>query len=548
MAPRATWLRRRWGGLVIVTCLTVIAITVFTTAIQVPWPWTDEGATYTALWRSWHQLGVLLRGPDAPLVPYYVIAKAWVFTVQAVWPTVSTLIALRLLSAAAATGTVLLVYIIVARNAGRFAGVLAGLLLVSIPGFNRFAQEARGYTLLALAATASWLAWDCWLKPNRNHPVADDPNAELGPGRRVLASVVRAIPYTASLVAVAVIHTFGVFQWPAHALATVSAPRPAGQSRLRRVVVLGGIMLVAAAVAARQIVGSVSHGTGPVAAVAFQNLTAGQILDELRQAISFSALPLASAVLLGLAVIGAVLAFKGQHAHFSRSLVIWLFAPLLLEFAAASVRTNLFKIRYWITFPPPLAALAGLGAAAIATALAHVLHARLDRLGKPAASVWLSRAVAAVVTVTILGAQVTLALPGHTEIRSPGGHGQDLTGILEVIERARAANPGIPILIPTQSAPGILASIDPALQRDNPLRHFDPRAPTVFTRPMARAKVRAALAGDRRLLWVYQAKPGTDAAGQVPSILAGLHLEVSSVTRAGLGWTALMLERTATGS
>ena len=536
---------RRWAGLIIVMCLAAIAIAVFTTAIEVPWPWTDEGATYTALWRDGHQLLVLLRGPDAPLVPYYIIAKGWVSTVQAVWPAVSTLVALRLLSAVAATGTVLVLYTLVARNAGRFAGLLAGLLLISIPGFNRFAQEARGYTLLALAATASWLAWDYWLKPNRDHRVADDPNPQLGQARRVLADLVRVIPYTASIVAVAAIHTFGIFQWPAHALATVSWPRLAHRSRGRSVLALGGIMLVGAALVARQVAVSVGHGTGPVAADALQNLTAWQLLEKLHQAISFSGPPLASAVLLGLAVIGGVLAFRGRHAPFSRSLVIWLMTPLLLELAAASVRTNLFRLRYWITFLPPLAALAGLGAAAIAAALARVLRARLERLGRPAVSRWLPRAAAAVVTVTILGAQVAPTLPAQADMRAPGGHGQNLTGILAIIARVREANPGIPILIPSPSGAGVLACIDPAL-RDNPLRHFDPKIPTVFMRPTAKAKVRLALEGERRLLWIYQAPLGTPTTNQVPPALGGLPLEVTSVTVADLGWTALMLERTRT--
>ena len=79
--PEEAWLRQRRVGLFFVTCLTAIATSVFTSGIQAPWPWMDEGATYTALWRGWGQLLLLLRGPDAPLVPYYVIAKGWVLVV-----------------------------------------------------------------------------------------------------------------------------------------------------------------------------------------------------------------------------------------------------------------------------------------------------------------------------------------------------------------------------------------------------------------------------------------------------------------------------------
>jgi hypothetical protein len=111
----------------------------------------------------------------------------------------------------------------------------------------------------------------------------------------------------------------------------------------------------------------------------------------------------------------------------------------------------------------------------------------------------------------------------------------------------REDNPGIRILIPSESGAGILACVDPAF-RSNPMRHFDPKSPTVFTRPTSRAKVRVDLAGERRLLWVYQAPLHTLPADQVPPNLAGLGLEVTSVTEADLGWRALMLERSTTGT
>jgi len=539
--------RWHWVGPISVIALAAMAVAVFTTGIQSPSPWTDEGATFTALWRTWHQLPVLLDGPDAPLVPYYVIAKGWVVALHALWPTVPTLTALRLLSAIAATGTVVVVYALVTRNAGRLAGVLSGLFLVCIPGFSRFAQEARGYTLLALAATASWLAWDCWQNPRRNPSVASDTDPGPGKGPRPLDDIVRAIPYTASLIAVAVVHTFGVFQWPAHFLATASQHGPAPRARLRRVAALGGIMVVAAAVAAPQVLGSLSHGTGPVAADAFQSLSAVQLLEKLNQAVYYSPQPLASAVLFGLALTGAALALKGRLAAFSRSLLIWLLTPLFLELAAASVRTNLFRIRYWIAFLPPLAALAGIGTAALAGVLGRVLQPRRALVSGPAAPGWAARASAVMVAVALLGTHAALTLHAQSELRSPAGHGQNLTGILEVIARVRQANPGIAILIPSGSGAGILASVDPTF-RSNPMRHFDPRSPTVFTRPTSRAKVRVDLAAEHRVLWVYQAPLDTVPTDQVPPDLSGLGLEVTSVTEADLGWRALMLQRTATGA
>ncbi len=538
--------QRPWVGAITATLLTVIAIAVFTSGIQTPSPWTDEGATVTALWRNWPQLLVLLAGPDAPLVPYYVLAKGWVAALNVVWPGVPTLLALRLLSAVAATGTVVVLYLLVARTAGRWAGLLSGLILIGIPGFNRFAQEARGYSLLALAATVSWLALDCWLQP-RNAAVTVERDPASGTHRKRLTGIVRAIPYTASLTAVAVVHTFGIFQWPAHLLATATQRGLAPRARLRRVAALGGMMVVAAAVAAQQVLGSLGHGTGPVAADAFQRLSAFQLLDKLNQAISSSGPPLASSVLLGLALAGAALGLKGRLAPFSRSLTIWLLTPLFLALAAASVRTNLFRIRYWIAFLPPLAALAGIGTAALVAGVVHLVGARLALPGGRAMSSWASRGAAATVAVALLGMHSALTLQAQSELRSPAGHGQNLTGILAVIAGVRADNPGIPILIPSESGAGILVSADPAF-RSNPMRHFDPKSPTVFTRPTSRAKVRRELAGQRRMLWVYQARLNALPADQVPPNLAGLGLVVTSVTEADLGWRALLLERTTTGT
>ena len=538
--------QRTWVGAISATFLTVIAIAVFTTGIQTPSPWTDEGATVTALWRNWHQLLVLLAGPDAPLVPYYVIAKGWLAAVHGVWPGAPTLLALRLLSAVAATGTVVVLYVVVARNAGRWAGVLSGLFLIGTPGFNRFAQEARGYSLLALAATVSWLALDCWLQP-RHAPVPVELDAGPGTDPRQLTGIVRAISYTASLTAVAVVHTFGIFQWPAHLLATAAQRGLDPRARLRRVAALGGMMIVAAAIATRQVLGSVSHGTGPVAPDAFQQLTVFQLLDKLNQAISSSEPPVVSSVLLGLALAGAALGLKGRLAPFSRSLIIWLATPLFLALAAASVKTNLFRIRYWIAFLPPLAALAGLGTAALVAGVVSVLEPRLTLPGERAIPSWASRGAAAAVAVALLCTHAALTLRAQAELRSPAGHGQNLTGILAVIAGVRADNPGIPILIPSESGAGILVSADPEF-RSNPMRHFDPKAPTVFTRPTSRAKVRLELAGQRRMLWVYQAPQNGLPADQVPPNLAGLGLEVTAITEADLGWRALMLERTPTGT
>lgn len=110
------------------------------------------------------------------------------------------------------------------------------------------------------------------------------------------------------------------------------------------------------------------------------------------------------------------------------------------------------------------------------------------------------------VVATALIAQVVVTLPAHSALRSPEGHGQNLSAILALIATARRIDPGIPVLIPSGTADAALRAADPVQQR-NPLRHLDPAIP------------------------------------HVPPRLGGLGRTVTSMTTTDLGWTALLLER-----
>ncbi|HEY3410244.1 MAG TPA: hypothetical protein VGK53_18910, partial [Propionicimonas sp.] len=57
--------------------VTLVAFGVTLFRIGVPSPWVDEAVTVLVVRRPWSGITALLPGADAPLVPYYLLAKAW---------------------------------------------------------------------------------------------------------------------------------------------------------------------------------------------------------------------------------------------------------------------------------------------------------------------------------------------------------------------------------------------------------------------------------------------------------------------------------------
>lgn len=541
------WQDRRWFGSLLAAVVAVVAGWAFTRGISTPWPWSDEGATYLALHRSWDQLLVLYRGPDAPLVPYYFLAKGWTGAVQAFWPQTSILTGVRLLSAAAGCATVVVLYALVARNAGRLAGLLTGLLLVSLPGFDRLAQEGRPYTLLALAATSSWLMWDRWLRPGvRPSLWTAQPKDVTRNTRTALRAIPAAVGYLTSLATLGFIHTFGLFQWPAQLLATALTRAARPWRRLSVLALTALLFLLAGLLVAGQTLATIAHGTGSLSPSAARLVDGQTITTQVLRGAFLSTKLAVIAPVLVLAVLGVIA--SRRQLRFAIGLAVWLLVPLVMELGLSVVKTNLFRSRYWVADLPPLAALAGLGLLAIARAV-NVLVGRLSgegRIGFP------SRAVAVVlkalgtgaVVAGLLSLQVTLQAPAQNHLRSlHGHHGEDLAPVLGIIDRTMAEHQGLRVLVSSGAASGILGAARPQLQDHNPLRGFDPAVPTVFTVPAGQATVRADLGKAKELLWIFRgALDAPSAAARIPHGLAGLHLHVRWAVPAGHTWTAILLQ------
>jgi mannosyltransferase len=112
----------------------------------------DELATSGMVTAGWDEFRSVLSNVDVTVAPYYVLLRLWVaLTGDADW-------LLRLPSVAFAAGAAGFVAAIGIRLSGRRVGLTAGLLFALLPGVSRYAQDARPYALVMLAAAASTYA------------------------------------------------------------------------------------------------------------------------------------------------------------------------------------------------------------------------------------------------------------------------------------------------------------------------------------------------------------------------------------------------------
>jgi hypothetical protein len=384
-------------------------------------------------------------------------------------------------------------------------------------------------------ATLSWLLLDRRLRPGLVPTLLGSTRADPGAPRGRAGGVAAAAGYALSLAGVAAIHTFGVFQWPAHLVETLTAPATAATRRRR----LGSFALIAAVavlLTSAQLALSLEHGTGPTHAQADRLVTAGTLMAQLARGISVTPAPAASLPVLLLVVAGAV-GRVNRSREFPRSLMIWLAVPLLFEIGLGMVRTNLFRHRYWVASLSPLAALAALGIVGIVASAA-----RLARRVRSRRAPWLHRGVALLVAVLAVGLQVSAALQPQERVRAIDGHGEDLSAVMGVIAQERKAHPGLVTAISSGSASGILAAAEPALLAENPLRRLDPGAATVYTSAVPPSLIRKRLIGVRDILWVDRgAEPATSAVRLMPRSLRQLHPTVLWARPAGTGWTTVLL-------
>lgn len=360
--------------------------------------WRDEGATLTAVHRSFPQLLRMLRNVDAVHGAYYVIMWPLVhaFGSGEVVTRLPSVVAMAVAAAAvAATGR---------RLVSPGAGLAAGLTFAILPEVSRYAQDARSYAMVAAFGTvASYLLVRAIGTSGRR--------------RGWLAG------YAACMAAMTLLNIFGVLLLAAHAVTvglaclrkddrwrSLAAPR-GGRARAARSLALGWLaaVVVVVIVASPALVGGVS-----------QRSTAGWIRPlgertfvQLSQLVGTWQLIAACGAVIALGV--AVSALHGPArlraawpAQLPALTVPWIVLPPAL-LISVSFAQPLFVNRYILYCLPALALLVGAGLAV------------LGRIAGPAA----------LVVIALLGLSTQLA------VRAPDGHTDNIRGVDRIIVQQR---------------------------------------------------------------------------------------------------------------
>lgn len=508
--------RRLWLGVV-----TALGLIVPLVGIGGPDPWADEAATMIAVRRGWADLVPLAGGPETPLLPYYVVVKAFV----AALPFLPPLVAARTLSAVAGAVAVAALYSLVVRRAGVIPGVVAAVLLVGLPGFSRYAQEARPYAL-ALALTAlSWLAWDTWRRPQDFRT----------PGR--WARTTRdAAGYVFALAGTALAHLFGLLHWPAQLVAELTTPTLDRRARLRRTVSSAGAMLAAAVLVCVPVVAAVRFGTGPSddsrrAVTAFAGSTLRLLTGE---AEPWPAVPIV--LLAGTAlVVFALRARAGRrYRDLTRVLALWLIVPMGLSWVVTVWEPQLLRPRYWAPALAPFAGLAAVGALVLADAASGLLVAL--RRGRPAAP----RAARALVLAGLVLAPIVVLLPQQAAVRAADGHGIRLEPVLARVDEMLAADPGLVLGITPPGQAAALLEVRPEWRSREVLTRVRPAGRTIWPVRRPAEQLNDRLAGVTTVIWLERDNAGREAPTTPPDALADAGFAVVSVERVGDWWLATL--------
>ena len=402
---------RRWVG----PAAGLSAAAVLGWGLTTPALWLDESATVIATRRGWPELWHLLEGSEAPLVPYYAVEKVAVSAIAAVLPAgaVPPELLYRLPAVAAA---VLAAWLLagwlsrLAGTAGRgLAGAATGVLLL-LPAFSRYGQEARPYAVALAAGVVATVAWSRLVLLDHRPP---HPSPGAGPGRRALA--VTTAGYAAAVAVLTLAQVLAASLVAAHLALAVAAPGPLGRRRAVRRTVAGAVagllpLLPFAAVAW-------VFGTGPMTAP--HAPTPGHLAGVAFQLFADPAAPAGGVVVLLAAALGATRVRSARDGAVARLALAWALVPPAVLLPLVWVQPNLITHRYLLFTVPGWAILAGLGVVTAADR-ARRAAARARRLS------WRGTVAAGAAAAAALAATAVLQVPGLAAVRGPAGHGEDI--------------------------------------------------------------------------------------------------------------------------
>lgn len=310
--------------------------------------WGDEAFSVALAESDWGTFWHVIAERQANMGAYHLLLKGWTAVAG------DGEAAVRSLSALAAVAAVAAVYALASRLFGRFAGLIAGSALALNPFLVRYAQEARGYTLVLLAVTLASLAFV---------HVVEEPRS-----RRAWLAYVLLSAFSLYC------HFFAAFVLLAHLATTPFVD----DGRARRWIYEAAA--VVAVLASPLALFSLLRDEGQVELI--PGVTPYRVVSVLGALSGGTIATLLVACALAAVAIAAAVRSRGERCPYALVLA-WLAVPLVGA-ALLSLAKPLFLARYLIVMLPPLAILVALGVralrprwavAAVAVALAANLHA-----------------------------------------------------------------------------------------------------------------------------------------------------------------------------
>ncbi len=479
--------------------------------IATPAPWADETATVLAVQRSWPGLWALASGQDAPLLLFYSLAKAWAGLLSWLPP----LVAVRSLSAVAGAATAMVVFSLVVRRLGVLPAMLTAGLLLGLPGFARWSQDARPYALLMLTAAAAWLAWDTWARPDLQTDATRRPASRWVHWLRTGWGLVALLGLSATT------SLFAGFAWPAMLAADLVIPRTSRAERWHRLRQDAFAMTVALVIFALPIWTGITMGRGPTAG---SSVSPALIVDRLVQLLVVFPHPLLVAPIAVLAAVGIAVGLqRGRGATrlipAARLASVWAIVPLALSLALAVARPSLFRARYLVPVLAPSAVLAVIGALALGRG-AHLLVVRvLRRPLRPGAAAILTSAVATIIVLAL----VAIMVPSQRAVRAPDGHDVNVVAMTSYVDRLLADAPDQPLVTEADVAHAYLNCVRPDLAARDLAFVISPDSSWIWPQAVPADDLHAQLSrlpgrsgSPRRTGWATRRRPACRTRGPAP--------------------------------
>ena len=528
---------KRLRGTLVGTAVWSLSLLWFLWRIRRPFPSNDEGVTYRDLMRTWSQLGLLWDSGDAPLLPYYAVAKAWSETLHVVLGIPYSIGAVRSLSATAGAFAVTSVYAIVARHRGRVSALFSALALALLPGMSAAAQDARPYALLILGTTLSWITWD-----RSRESTALLPES----ARRRRAGHSAQTVYALALALAASIHLYSFLQWPLQLLVACASPggslraplllRRRAAGRAARAMGLAGLIVVYPTLAI------VSRGTGgahheEVTVLGAVKVAAHTVLPMMTR----PALPDLALLFFFLVALLEVAreAWARSQADMMASdyllmVLTWLVGTIGLGFGLALWRPNLMQSRYWLPVIVPISMIMGAGIGGVARAFASSWHKCRPRL--------LTATLAVILVFALATLLFLLGLPPNVRLREPRGHGTDPRPALQVASTLAREYPGLHVSVLSGADADGVAPVAPEMLSDNLL--LVERVDSNYVWPGARSRREVAqMLSDPAPVLVLRGGANQVGWRSPPQVLTSLGYKIVWTRRVSDLWTAIFMER-----